>query len=205
MSAKQPPAHSLEPVVWNHVHSAIEAACAPNPLTWAWLSDIKPPVQKAVEIMMLGRVSDAQIVMFDRTPMVRVILRHQGKTYKVDKSNPLLSLIERKIAGSRVSGLPHNVVGSAWSKELSEQILSFLPQNRVAAVMADIANAAAKASQDPKKLAPIRARLNAKRMADKERLKARIREVFHDHDDLLSEDDVIQIWRETMCREIMDS
>jgi hypothetical protein len=150
-------------------------------------------LEEAVDIFLHGKVGDANIVMYDRTPMVKVNIRHRGKTYKINKSIAFRHIIA------------HALGGSPLSEVFAEKILPLLPQDEVAIVMANIENASAAALQDEKKLAPIRARFNAKRAADKERLMARIRDVFKDHDNLLTEDEVIQLWREGLVREIMDS
>jgi len=191
---------SIDHAVWKDIHAAIQESCGSNILSH-WLPQVNPQVRKAIEVFLFGRVADATIVMFDRTPMVRIILRHGGKAYKVDKSNPLLSLVDRFINAE----IPSSAIPATWSDELVEHLLPILPQDLQADVMARIATAAAVAVQDPKKIGPIRARLNTRRAVDKERLMARIREVFHDHDDLVSEDEILQLWRETMCREVMDS
>jgi hypothetical protein len=150
-------------------------------------------LEEAVDIFLHGKVGDANIVMYDRTPMVKVNIRHRGKTYKINKSIAFRHIIA------------HALGGSPLSEVLSEKILPLLPQDEVAMQLASIENSSAAALQDEKKLAPIRARFNAKRAADKERLMARIRDVFKDHDDLLSEDEVLQMWRETFAREVMES
>jgi hypothetical protein len=150
-------------------------------------------LEEAVDIFLHGKVGDANIVMYDRTPMVKVNIRHRGKTYKIHKSIAFRHIIA------------HALGGNPLSEVFAEKILPLLPQDEVAMQLASIENSSAAALQDEKKLAPIRARFNTKRAADKERLMARIRDVFKDHDDLLSEDEVLQMWRETFAREVMES
>jgi hypothetical protein len=151
------------------------------------------PIEEAVDFFLHAKVQDADIVMYDRTPMVKVNMRYQGKSHKINKANPF----------SHILGIFTG--GSPLTEAIAKTVLPILPQDQVAMQLADIENMAAAALQDEKKLAPIRERLNAKRTADKERLLARIREVFKDHDDLLSEDEILQLWRETFAREIMES
>lgn len=150
-------------------------------------------VEAAVDIFLNGVIKEAHIIMFDKTPMLRVEIRHGGKTHRIDKGNPFHHLIAQAINGSPLT--EHYV----------KKLLPLLPQDQVAMKMADIENAAAAALQDPKKTGPIHKRLAARRAADKEKLLARIREVFKGHDDLVSEDEVLMLWRETMCAEVMDS
>jgi hypothetical protein len=153
-------------------------------------------VDELVDVFLHGRVPRANIVMYDRTPMVRVVIRHKGKDYRVDKGRPLVSLL---------MPLCKELTAVHPIKDVADKILAILPEDEVALQVANIENASAEALQDEKKLAPIRERLNSRRIADKERLVARIREVFKDHDNLLTEDEVIQLWREGLVREIMDA
>jgi hypothetical protein len=150
-------------------------------------------IEEAVDLLLHGRVVDADIVMYDRTPMVKVNIRHQGKTYRVNKAIPFRHMLAMKMNGNPLSD------------GLAAKILPLLPADEVAIQMANIENASAAALQDEKKLGPIRERFNAKRAADKERLLARIREVFKGHDDLVSEAEILQLWRETMVAEVMES
>jgi hypothetical protein len=150
-------------------------------------------IEGAVDIFLNGVVKEVHIVMFDKTPMLRVEIRHGGKTHKINKGDPLHHLIAQALNGNPLT--EHYV----------KKLLPLLPQDLVAMKMADIENAAAAALQDPKKTGPIHERMAARRAADKEKLLARIREVFKGHDDLVSEAEILQLWRETMVAEVMES
>ncbi|MGH9917381.1 MAG: hypothetical protein ACRD6W_00700 [Nitrososphaerales archaeon] len=150
-------------------------------------------VELAVDIFLNGKVVDADIVMYEKTPMVKVDIRHRGKTRRINKAEPLRHLLA--------------VVGASGplNEALAKALLPLLPQDQVAMQVASIENAAAAALADPAKRDPIIERLRLKRAADKERLMLRIREVFKDHDKLLTEEEVLQLWREGLVAEVMDS
>ena len=167
-------------------------------------------IENMVDVFLNGRIAGANIVMYDRTPMVRVILRYRGKAYRLDKTHPLEGLLSTIRTTQSTNRLPVPPNGyavaytSQWT-EFADKLLPLLPQDLVAMKLADIENAAAAALQDPKKTGPIHGRLAAKRAADKEKLLARIREVFKGHDDLVSKEEILQMWDETFVAEVMDS
>jgi hypothetical protein len=197
-SRKKPPPQTLIAILGSPLSLAIEQAVRevynghPGPTIIGRHKDCDA-IEEAVDLFLHGRVVDADIVMYDRTPMIKVNIRHHGKTYRVNKATPLRHMLATKMNGNPMS------------EALAAKILPLLPQDHVASQMANIENAAAATMLDEKKLAPIRERFNAKRAADKERLMTRIREVFKDHDDLVSEDEVLQAWRETFAAEVMES
>ena len=84
--------------------------------------------------------------------------------------------------------------------------MPLLPKTQLAMQMADIENAASKIMPDPEKTNPIRERINKMRLADKERLTARIRRCFIENNDLLTEEDILTLWREiTICEVVHNS
>jgi len=163
------------------------------------LSDaIVEGVRLAAETFLYGTVIEAKIVMYDKTPIVRMVVRYAGKVYTIDKGDPLKSLFAHMQRLEKLTSPSDRV-------DIARVLLPLLPQDVVAMKMADIENKASEALLDPEKTGPIHKRLAARRAADKEKLLARIREVFKGHDDLVSEDEVLMLWRETMCAEVMDS
>ena len=175
----------METIVCNTINQKLNGMTISTAFT---RNAAKEELRAATEIFLYGRVVEAKIVMYDRTPIVRVVIRHNGKLHTVDKTSPIASL-SRSVPEAAILAL-----------------MPLLPQDQVAMQMANIENAAAAALQDPKKLEPIHQRLAAKRTADKERMMARLREVFRGHDDLVSEDEILQLWRETtICEEVMES
>jgi hypothetical protein len=163
----------------------------PPKVVW---QDAYDSVGEAIDIFLNGRVVGADIVMYDKTPMIKVDIRHKGKLYRINKVNPLQHLISRCWNN-----------GSPLTVRVIHHLLPMMPQDRMAMQMANIENASAAALLDPKKTDPIRERLAVKRAIDKEKLLSQIREVFKGHDDLISEEEILQLWRETMCAEVMDS
>ncbi len=153
-------------------------------------------VLRSADVLLNGRVREAHISLFDRTPVIRVTISYDGAKVVLNKSNPLQQLLARfAIVGNM----------SPTFEKFCEEIFKVLPQEELAMQMADIENVSAQALQDPKKLEPIRERINKRRVADKERLTAKVREVFRGHDNLISEEEILAMWRETMCAEVMDS
>jgi hypothetical protein len=188
MAPAKKPAFAFSPEMETVVRNAINQKLNGMTISTAYTRKAaEEELREAAEVFLYGRIVEAKIVMYDRTPIVRVVIRHNGKLHTVDKTSPLASL-SRSVPEAAILAL-----------------LPLLPQDQVALQMADIENAAAAALQDPKKLEPIHQRLAAKRAADKERMLARLREVFRGHDDLVSEDEILQLWRETMCAEVMES
>lgn len=149
---------------------------------------------ECVELFLYGKVHDARVVLFDRTPMVRVSLRYGKKSRSVDKMNPLRNLIDTFPASTLVD-----------PTRLQDEILPLLPQELVAMQMADIENASAAVLLDPKKTAKVRTRLQTIYAADKERLLATIRRALSGHNGMITETEVIQLWRECLCAEVQDS
>ena len=162
------------------------------------VDSIMEGVRDAAETFLYGNVLEAKIVMYDKTPIVRMVIRHAGRVYTVDKGEPLKSLLAHMQRLEKLTSPSDRL-------DIAKALLPLLPQDMVAMKMADIENKASEALLDPKKTGPIHKRLAARRAADKEKLRARIREVFKGHDDLVSEDEVLMLWRETMCAEVMDS
>ncbi len=155
-------------------------------------------VCRAVEILLHGKIKDASIQLYDRTPYVRVRIAAGGKQYLVHPSDPLMGIVSR-IRGGGAVGAP--IIGFK-----SSAILAVLPEDQLAMQMASIQSAAAEALRDPGKIGPVKERLRVRRLADKERLTARLRELFMENDGLLTEEEVTRIYRETVViGPVMDS
>jgi len=83
--------------------------------------------------------------------------------------------------------------------DLAKLILKMLPKNLVAEQMARIAAAADVALSDPKKVEPIRERLRKLRAADKESYRRKIIDLFSRNHDMLKDEEIEQLWRESKC------
>ncbi len=165
--------------------------------------------KQVLSFIMNCRVVQADFILFGKTPMQRVELRSTVKRTKmlpsdtpafksarVDPDNVVLDLMRKRNLMD---------VFNLHLADMADAIVSVLPSDRKAMLNADIRNACAAASMDQKKLAPIQARLDKMRIAERERYTAQIRNFFRKNDGLLSEKDITKIWRECIVEEIMES
>ncbi len=165
--------------------------------------------KQVLSFVMNCRVVQADFILIGKTPMQRVELRSTIKRAKmlasdtpafksarVDPDNVVVDLMRKRNL---------NDVFNLHLADMADAIVSVLPSNRKAMLNADIRNACAAASMDQKKLAPIQARIDQARIAERERYTAQVRNLFRKNDSLLSEKDVTKIWRECIVEEIMES
>ena len=155
-----------------------------------------------LSVIMHCKVASADFVLIDKTPMQRVLLRvpkrgsRKAQTIRVSPDSLVLDLMWKR---------NHNDVFGSFLVEMAQVVASVIPAERMAILRADMANACAAAALDPKKLAPIQARIDQARVADRERFTAQIRNLIRKNDGLLSEKDIVKIWRECIVEEIMES
>jgi len=143
----------------------------------------------SAESFLYGKVGTGRIVLYERTPVVRVSLLYGKKKWTLVKTNPLLSMINSH----------SSVCFMDSGDDLAKLILKMLPKNLVAEQMARIAAAADVALSDPKKVEPIRERLRKLRAADKESYRRKIRDLFSRNHDMLKDEEIEQLWRESKC------
>jgi len=151
---------------------------------------------KGMEFYLNCRVAKSRLVLRPgRVPAVAISLKYGKKSVTTD-SNPLLDV---------VVAFTHRGSYKVRTHEVLKAISPMLDPVREAMFQADIANARVKAMADRSRHAVIQGRIDAARAADRERYMAEVRSLFSRHDNLVTEDDVLQIWRETFVAKVMES
>jgi hypothetical protein len=190
--AKTVPKSQIDSVVRKNINTAVRAVMFGTTYPVDRIADF---CVECVEQFLYGKVHDARVVLYGRTPMTRVSIRYGNKSRSTQDPNPLGNLI----------GTFPMITGTSFPISLQNAILPLLPQDLVAMKMADIKNAIAQVLLNPKKTAKVKAQIIMHQIADKERLIAQIRRAFSDGRSVLTEADVVQLWRECLVGDVMDS
>ena len=201
MARSAPKLQKISPVLINTINLTVESAISSIPIDGARRRELATHCVAAAEAFLYGKVCNARIVVYGQTPMVRLTIKHKDETccgtgmWTIGQTDPFTSMINSF----------NLITGTHWPTDIAKEVLPLLPPDQVAMQMADIVNASAAVLLDPKKTAKARERMRILRAGDKERLMAAIRRAFADHDNMISESEIIQMWRETLVCEVQDS
>ena len=195
MARIAPKFQKISPVLAKTIDLTIAGLMGNSTYTHDKIETIVTHCIAATEALLYGKVKNARIVVYDRTPMVRLSIKYDKTMWTISQTNPLVGMIDTL----------HIIKGGSWPTAIAKEILPLLPLDQMAIQMSDIMNASAAVLLDPKKTGKVRDHMKKIRATDKERLMATIRRVFSGHDNMISEDEVIQMWRETLVSGVHDS
>jgi hypothetical protein len=152
----------------------------------------------AAEVLAAGTVCGASLRLDGVQPIPRVDVRVTvaGKARKV-RTGP----------GNMLHDVFETVHGLAPDRSMREAMDAVEPALRalLAGVRADAANAVQKALADDRITRPIRERLEKKRALARQNALDATRHHFRNYREILTEDDVMQLWREGLVGEVMES
>lgn len=164
-----------------------------------------PVARSAVEFLARCRVAGATLSLIaGEVPMVRVRLRDAKRTRTVGPS----SWLPDTLAAFGFLADSHVSIG-AWARpweRFDPYVRTLLGQERVVSLEADVQNAKAKVLADEHQVADVRGRLDKKRELERQRQIRIVAQTFKNvPHDLLTEEDVVKLWRENQIRVILES
>jgi len=156
------------------------------------------PILAAAEALASARIGRGSLSLVDMQPMPRVLLTI-GKV-KV-KANPYALLREVLLIRQKGGG------GAYPDRSVMEAVEAMDPVlgPYLAAVRADALNSVQKALADERVTSPIRERLDKKRALMRSKAVETTKHHFAGIRGLLTEDEVVALWREGLVGEVMDS
>ncbi len=154
-------------------------------------------VKSIVQFLDKCKVRDAKLVLVGGdVPLVRVLLCSGRKRLTVRPKGWLTDVIE--YFGIRREGEKN------FSERFSLHLSKIIPREFISSVELGIQNVVSVAMTDEKQLAKIRNKLGEKKAAVKRRVLNQIAMTFSTiPHGMVSEDDVIRVWRENTCKQIL--
>lgn len=168
------------------------------------IMDLLPRLQSAVEFLARCRVAGASLSLIaGEVPMVRVRLRDAKRTRTVGPSSWLPDALA---AFGLPSGPAMTSVRAGFPDRLAAKLRKVMPQDRLAELDAGVLAAKAQALADEAQVAGMKGKLARKKELERQRQLKLVAQTFRAVPaDLLTEEDVVRLWRENQVRDVLES
>lgn len=170
------------------------------------IMDLLPRIQSAVEFLGRCRVAGASLsLVAGEVPMVRVRLRDAKRTRTVGPSTWLADAL-CAFGWPQSPAMSNTGLRKGFPERLAAKMRKVMSQIRIAELEADVQSATAAALADEHQVGGIRDRLAKKRELERLRQLKVLADTFHGvSSDLVSEEDVVRLWRERQVRDVLES
>ncbi len=167
--------------------------------------ELTPEVIRVVAFITKCRVTGASLSLIaGNIPMVRVRFKSANSSKTVNPSTWMPDIIAS-------FGIPRawpkfDPIRSGFPERLSERLKEVITKERIVFLEADVQNARANALVDEHQVRRIRCMVEKRRELERQRQIKTIAQTFKNLPvDLLSEDDIVKLWRETTVSNILES
>lgn len=165
---------------------------------------LQPRIAEVLAFVAACRVTGASLsLVAGHAPMVRVRLRASGRTRTVNPSSWLADVLN---AAGLPLGQASRSVKAGFPERVAAKLRKLLPNERIECLDADIQAARTEALADRKKVGEVQERLAKKRETERQRQLKIVSHAFKNvPHDLLSEEEVLQLWRENQIRHVLET